>query len=65
MAELRRAHYGALVGVALVAAALVVTIAGEWPVVRSLLGGAMAVLAGLFVLKAIFVVAGIGLRSIR
>ncbi|WP_135825939.1 hypothetical protein [Halorussus ruber] len=65
MAETRRAHYGALVGVALVVAALVVTVAGRWPVVQSLLGVVMVVCSVLLVLKAVSVALGVVLRSGR
>lgn len=65
MTETRRAHYGALVGVALVVAALAVTVAGEWPVVQSFLGAVFVICSILLVLKAVSVALGIALRSGR
>ncbi|WP_276301449.1 hypothetical protein [Halorussus lipolyticus] len=64
MTRVRRAHYGALVGVGLVAGALVVTLVGEWPRVQSLLGGVMVVCSALLVLKTTAVVAGVLLRTL-
>lgn len=64
MGRIRRAHYGAAVGVALVVAALLVTVADKWQDVQSVLGAVLVVLASLLVLKAISIAMVIGLRSV-
>jgi thiol:disulfide interchange protein len=64
MSRVRRAHYGALLGVALVVTALLVTVGGAWPDVQSVLGVVMAVLSVLLVLKALSILGTVGLRSL-
>ncbi|WP_137287253.1 hypothetical protein [Halorussus salinisoli] len=64
MSRVRRAHYAALLGLAIVATGLLVTVAGEWRDVQSVAGVVTALLAVLLVLKAISVLVIIGLRSV-
>jgi hypothetical protein len=64
MGRIRRAHYGAVVGVALVAAALLVTATGKWQDVQYVLGAIGVVLSVLLTLKIVSVAVIIGLRSV-
>jgi len=64
MSRVRRAHYAALLCLALVAGGLVVTVGGAWPDVQSVLGVVTAVLSVLLALKALSVLGVIGLRSL-